>query len=57
MGLHISNIFYVWFRLGPFLFVSYFLFQSILNWELRGIINLCGLLLAALSLISATTTR
>lgn len=48
MGLDISNIFYLGFRLGPFLVVSYFLFQSILNWELRGIIYLCGLLFAAL---------
>jgi hypothetical protein len=48
MGLDISNIFYLCFRLGPFLVVSYFLFQSILNWELRGIIYLCGLLYAAL---------
>ncbi len=48
MGLDISNIFYLCFRLGPFLVVSYFLFQSILNWELRGIIYLCGLLFAAL---------
>jgi hypothetical protein len=48
MALDISNVFYLAFRLGPFLVVSYFLFQSVLNWELRGIIYLCGLLLAAL---------
>jgi hypothetical protein len=48
MALDISNVFYLAFRLGPFLVVSNFLFQSVLNWELRGIIYLCGLLLAAL---------
>jgi hypothetical protein len=47
MALDISNVFYLCFRLGPFLVVSYFLFQSVLNWELRGIIYLCGLLLTA----------
>jgi hypothetical protein len=48
MALDISNVFYLAFRLGPFLVVSYFLFQSVLNWELREIIYLCGLLRAAL---------
>jgi hypothetical protein len=47
ISLDISNVFYLCFRLGPFLVVSYFLFQSVLNWELRGIIYLCGLLLTA----------
>jgi hypothetical protein len=47
MALDISNVFYLCFRLGPFLVVSYFLFQSVLNWELRGIVYLCGLLMAS----------
>jgi hypothetical protein len=47
MALDISNVFYLCFRLGPFLVVSYFLFQSVLNWELRGLMYLCGLLLAS----------
>jgi hypothetical protein len=48
MGLDISNFGYVCFHLGPYLVVSYFLIQSILIWELRGFIYLCGLLLTAL---------
>jgi hypothetical protein len=46
MSLDISNIAYLAFRMAPFIIVSYFLFQSILNWEIRGFIYAIGLVVA-----------
>jgi hypothetical protein len=44
--LNIVSIFYITFRLAPFILVSFFSLSSILNQDLKGLIYLCGLLLA-----------
>lgn len=45
MRLNIASIVYFFFRLSPFIVVSYFLLQSFFNQDLKGIIYLVGLLL------------
>jgi hypothetical protein len=40
------NLLYLAFRLAPFIIVSSFVLQSILNWDVRGIIYLLGLMIA-----------
>lgn len=47
MELNIVNIIYLFFRLAPFLIVSYFTLQSIFNQDLKGLIYLIGLLVAS----------
>jgi hypothetical protein len=47
MDLNIINIAYLFFRLAPFIIVSYFTLQSIFNQDLKGLIYLVGLLIAA----------
>jgi len=47
MDLNIVNIFYLFFRLAPFIIVSYFTLQSIFNQDLKGLIYLFGLIVAA----------
>jgi hypothetical protein len=47
MKLDVSNILYLAFRLAPFILVSFFTLQSILNWDLKGIVYLIGLILAS----------
>jgi hypothetical protein len=46
MALNIVNISYLLFRLAPIIIVSFFVFQSFLLWDLKGVIYLCGLLLS-----------
>ena len=46
---NISNVGYLAFRLGPFIMVCCFLLQSILNWDMKGIVYLAGLLMACLA--------
>lgn len=46
MDLNIVNIFYLLFRLAPFIIVSYFTLQSIFNQDLKGLIYLFGLVMA-----------
>ena len=46
MDLNIVNIFYLLFRLAPFIIVSYFTLQSIFNQDLKGLIYLFGLVVA-----------
>jgi len=46
MDLNIVNIAYLFFRLAPFIIVSYFMLQSIFNQDLKGLIYLVGLLIA-----------
>ena len=46
---NISNVLYLSFRLGPFIMVCCFLLQSILNWDMKGIVYLAGLLMACLA--------
>jgi len=47
MELNIINILYLFFRLSPFIIISYFTLQSIFNQDLKGLIYLIGLLIAA----------
>jgi hypothetical protein len=46
MDLNIVNIVYLFFRLAPFIIVSYFTLQSIFNQDLKGLIYLFGLIVA-----------
>ena len=47
MDFNIINILYMFFRLAPFIIVSYFTLQSIFNQDLKGVIYLIGLLVAS----------
>lgn len=46
MNQNFGNIVYLAFRLAPFILVSFFLLQSFINWDLKGIMYLVGLLIA-----------
>ena len=46
MELNIVSIMYLFFRLAPFVIVSYFAISSIFNKDLKGIIYMAGLLIA-----------
>ena len=46
MSLDVSNIAYLGFRLAPFIIVFYFVFQTILNFEIRGFVYMAGLSLS-----------
>ena len=46
MELNIVSFFYLFFRLSPFIIVSYFALSSILNQDIKGVIYLVGLLVA-----------
>ena len=43
MDFNIINILYMFFRLAPFIIVSYFTLQSIFNQDLKGVIYLIGI--------------
>jgi hypothetical protein len=47
MKLNIVSLLYLFFRFAPFVIVSYFALQSIFNQDLKGVIYLVGLLIAA----------
>jgi hypothetical protein len=47
MKIGISNILYLAFRLAPFIIVCYFILQSLLNWDLKGLVYLVGLIFAS----------
>jgi len=46
MDINIVTIAYIFFRLAPFIIVSFFTLQSVFNQDIKGIIYLVGLLLA-----------
>ena len=48
MVLNITELPYLIFRLGPIIVVSFFVFQSLLLWDLKGVIYIAGLLLTCL---------
>ena len=48
MGINITNVSYLAFRLAPFIIVCFFILQSLLNWDLKGLIYLAGLLFCTL---------
>ena len=45
MALNIVELPYLIFRLAPIIIVSFFILQSLLMWDLRGVLYLCGLML------------
>ena len=47
MDINIINIFYMFFRLSPFIIISYFTLQSLLNQDLKGVIFIVGLIISA----------
>lgn len=47
--IDITNIIYLAFRLAPFILVCFFTLESFLNWNLKGIIYLFGLLFACVT--------
>lgn len=51
MELNAVNIIYLFFRLAPFIIVSYFSLSSIFNQDLKGLIYLVGVLLACFASI------
>jgi hypothetical protein len=44
MELNIVNLFYLFFRLAPFIIVSYFTMSSIINQDIKGVIYIIGLI-------------
>lgn len=44
MELNIANLFYLFFRLAPFIIVSYFTMSSIINQDIKGVIYIIGLI-------------
>ena len=51
MDLNVINLIYLFFRLSPFIIVSYFALQSIFNQDFKGLIYLVGLLMASVTTI------
>lgn len=51
MGIDITNVSYLAFRMAPFIIVCYFILQSLLNWDLKGIIYLAGLLFCSVAIV------
>jgi len=47
MDLNIINIMYMFFRLAPFIIVSYFTLQSLFNQDMKGVIFIIGLIVAS----------
>lgn len=47
MDLNLVNILYMFFRMAPFIIVSYFTLQSILNQDFKGVIYLIGLIVTS----------
>lgn len=45
--MNIVSLIYLFFRLAPFIIVSYFTLQSVFNQDLKGVIYLVGLLIAS----------
>lgn len=45
MGLNIIELPYLIFRLAPIIIVSFFIFQSFLLWDIKGVLYICGLIL------------
>lgn len=45
MGLNLIELPYLIFRLAPIIIVFFFIFQSFLIWDIKGVLYICGLLL------------
>lgn len=48
LGLNLIELPYLIFRLGPIIVVSFFVLQSLLSWDIKGILYLSGLLLTCI---------
>jgi hypothetical protein len=57
MSQGISKIFYLGFRLAPFIIVCFFALQSLLNWDLKGIMYLVGLICACVITVTFGQTN
>lgn len=55
LDINIWNIGYIAFRLSPFIIVCFFTLESFLNWNLKGIVYLFGLLVACVINIVAAS--
>lgn len=51
MAIDITNVSYLSFRMAPFIIVCYFILQSLLNWDLKGIIYLAGLMFCSVAVV------
>ena len=51
MAIDITNVSYLSFRMAPFIIVCFFILQSLLNWDLKGIIYLAGLLFCSVAIV------
>jgi hypothetical protein len=49
--IDITNVSYLSFRMAPFILVCFFILQSILNYDLKGIIYLAGLMFASVATV------
>jgi len=48
--MDITNVSYLIFRMAPFIIVCFFILQSLLNWDLKGIIYLAGLMFSTVAI-------
>jgi hypothetical protein len=55
MGLNLIELPYLVFRLAPIIIISFFVLQSFLIWDLKGVIYISGLLLTCLITIGTST--
>ena len=53
--LQFNKLFHLTFRCGPLMVVFYFIFQSILNWEIRGITYIVGLIVTSVIIYLCNT--
>lgn len=56
MDANLTNILYIAFRLSPFIIVCFFTLESFLNWNLKGVVYLFGLLFACVITIFVSNT-
>ena len=51
MELNIINILYMFFRLAPFIIVTYFTMQSVFNQDMKGVMYLIGLIVTSVATV------
>jgi len=51
MNLDLATLFYMFFRLAPFILVSYFTLSSVINQDIKGILYLVGVIIACFTCI------
>jgi hypothetical protein len=55
MGLNLIELPYLIFRLAPIIIVFFFIFQSFLIWDMKGVFYICGLLLTCFFVLLANS--